>query len=300
MNLLHADTKYADVLEHTLFNAGISGVSLTGDMFFYRNPMESNGKIKRKPWFEPGCCPSNVVRFLPNVGNYIYGTDDKGIFVNQFIGNEADIQINGKKIEVVQETNYSWEGKITITINPENKEHFRLNVRIPGWSKGKVLSGDLYSYVDDGGTGKDGIVLKVNGKLIRKPESIKGYAVIDRDWESGDIVELELPMPVMAVKAIPMIKDLNGQISLMRGPVVYCIEEIDNPGYFVENNEAYLFPDRFVSEYEPDLLGGVVTIKGKAALLTVEEEIDVTAIPYYSWCNRGAGQMKVWLPANLE
>jgi DUF1680 family protein len=300
MNLLDADTKYADMLELTMYNSGISGVSLTGDRFFYTNPLESKGKNKRSLWFEPGCCPSNMVRFLPEIGSYLYGKNEDGIFVNQFIASEANIKFKEGEITLKQEGNYPWDGKIRITVNPGTVQDFKLNVRIPGWAKGQWASGGLYNFIDVGKDAKTLVVLSVNGQPLKKLNMSQGYAVIDRKWKKGDLVEMDLPMDVKVVSGNPKIEDIAGKIVLSRGPVVYCVEEVDNPRYFDENNEAVLFTEGITAEYQAGLLGGVVKLKGKAFLVTTNEELDVTAIPYYAWCNRQQGKMKVWMTAEKK
>jgi DUF1680 family protein len=300
MNLLDADTKYADMLELTMYNSGISGVSLTGDRFFYTNPLESKGKNKRSLWFEPGCCPSNMVRFLPEIGSYLYGKNEDGIFVNQFIASEANIKFKEGEITLKQEGNYPWDGKIRITVNPGTVQDFKLNVRIPGWAKGQWASGGLYNFIDVGKDAKTLVVLSVNGQPLKKLNMSQGYAVIDRKWKKGDLVEMDLPMDVKVVSGNPKIEDITGKIVLSRGPVVYCVEEVDNPRCFDENNEAVLFGEGITAEYQAGLLGGVVKLKGKAFLVTTNEELDVTAIPYYAWCNRQQGKMKVWMTAEKK
>lgn len=300
MNLLHSDAKYADMLELTMYNAGISGVSLDGDRFFYTNPLESVGKNRRRPWFEPGCCPSNMVRFLPEIGSNIYGKKDSEIYINQFIANEANIELKEGKVNIIQITNYPWEGEIKIVVNLVTTANFKLNIRIPGWATGNLLPGNLYSYLDDDEDPCKEIVLKINGKRIDKPGLVKGYAVIDRNWEKGDVIELSLPMDVQFVTGNPKIEDTFEKVVLTRGPIVYCVEEVDNKRYFDDDNEAFLLPAGIKAEFRKDLLEGVVVLKGYASLLTIEEEIDVTAIPYYAWCNRAKGHMKVWLPVYMQ
>ena len=295
MNLLYGDTKYADMLELTMYNAGISGVSLEGDRFFYSNPLESVGKNKRKPWFNPACCPSNMVRFLPEIGGTIYAKKENEIFVNQFIASKTKIKLKDVEVPLIQIANYPWEGEIKIIVEPESSKKFKLNIRIPGWAKSKLLPGDLYSYLDkDKEAGKD-VIIKINGKKINNPELIKGYVVIDRKWKKGDFVELILPMDVKYITGNPKIEDTHNKVVLSRGPLVYCLEEIDNAEYFDDNNESIILPEEFKAEFNKNLLGGVVTLNGSASVQSAGDKIDINAIPYYAWCNRGQGQMKVWL-----
>lgn len=295
MNLMHGDAKYADLLELILYNSGISGVSLSGDRFFYTNPLESVGKARRRAWFNPPCCPSNVVRFLPEIGTTIYGKRDNEIFVNQFIGSEAKIKLSDNEIILSQETNYPWDGKIVLKIDPETPADISLHIRIPGWAQGELLPEGLYHYLETE-TLPEKVNIKINGKRVRKMRMEKGYAVIERKWEKGDIVELELPMNIRMLAGDPRIEDAEGKVVLMRGPMVFCVEETDNKGYFDDANEAHLLLTGLKAEYKEDLLGGVVAISGNASLGTEGEKLEIAAIPYYAWNNRGQGQMRVWLP----
>jgi len=300
MNLLHGDAKYADLVELTMYNSGISGVSLSGDRFFYTNPLESDGKHRRRAWFDPPCCPSNMVRFLPEIGSTIYGKRGNEIFVNQFIGSEASIALPDNKIKLTQETDYPWDGGISLKVDPETPVDFTLHIRIPGWAHGELLPGGLYHYAKDETLPEEEVILKVNGRRIRKIHLERGYAVIHRKWKMGDMVEVELPINVRMVAGNPRIEDAQGKVVLMRGPMVYCIEEIDNEGYFDDASEVHLLPAGLKAEYREDLLGGVVTISGDASLDAKGKKFDITAVPYYAWCNREQGQMKVWLPAQTE
>jgi len=296
MNLLHGDAKYADLVELTMYNSGISGVSLSGDRFFYTNPLESDGSHRRRAWFNPPCCPTNIVRFLPEIGGTIYGKKDNEIYINQFIGSKATIDMANNEITLIQETDYPWNGVITLKIEPETPVKLKLHLRIPGWARGKILPGGLYHYLEDEASPEQEMILKVNGRRIRKLSLKRGYAVIDRKWKQGDVVELELPMNIRLVAGNPRIEDTHGKVVLIRGPMVYCLEEADNERYFEDPGKVYLLPTGLEARYRDDLLQGVVTIHGIASLPDTGEKIDITAIPYYAWCNREQGQMKVWLP----
>lgn len=300
MNQIHGDAKYADLVELTIYNAGISGVSLSGDSFFYSNPLESNGKQVRKPWFNPPCCPSNMVRFLPEIGSVIYAKSNHAIYVNQFIGSETKIALAENEVALALETDYPWSGNVTITVHLEKEADFGLHIRIPGWAKGRLLPGNLYRFLEDDKSTEDKFVLKINGKKVPKLILQNGYAVIDRKWELGDIVELELPMNVRTVVGNPRIEDIQGKVTLTRGPLIYCMEEIDNEHYFNGENKANLVLESFEAKKRDDLLNGVVTIDGMASLSDDGEQIPITAIPYYAWNNRGPGHMQVWLPAIVE
>jgi len=296
MNLLHADAKYADLVELTMYNSGISGVSLSGDRFFYTNPLESNGKRGRGIWFNPPCCPSNVVRFLPEIGTNIYGKRDKEIFVNQYIGSEANISLANNNIKLTQVTNYPWDGEIILNVDPETPAEISMHIRIPGWARGELLPDGLYHYSRDDINIENEVLLRVNGKKIRKLRLENGYAVISRKWKAGDQIELQLPVEVRILEGDQRIEDAQGKVVLMRGPIVYCVEEADNQDFFNENREAKILPDGLCAEFQKDLLGGLVAISGTFSLGKNEDKSSITAIPYYAWNNRGKGQMRVWLP----
>ena len=300
MHQIHGDAKYADLVELTMFNSGISGVSLSGNSFFYSNPLESSGKKVRKSWFNPPCCPSNIVRFLPEIGSVIYAKTDHAIYINQFIGSETKIALTETEVELAQVTDYPWSGKVTLTVHPEREVNFGLHIRIPGWAKGKLLPGNLYRFLEGDKPVEDNVVLKINGKKIPNPLLQSGYAAIYRIWKKGDIVELELPMNIRAVVGDPRIEDTHGKVALLRGPLVYCMEGIDNEHYFNGEYEANLLLGGFKAKKRDDLLNGVVTIEGTALISEDKEKIPFTAIPYYAWNNRGLGHMQVWLPAILE
>jgi len=295
MFLLHGDAKYIDVLERTLYNGMISGVSLSGDLFFYPNPLESDGtykfnigKLGRQPWFDCSCCPSNVIRFIPSVTNYIYTRRDENLYVNLFVASKADIVLNKTLVQISQETDYPWDGKVVIKVDPKRSKQFTLNVRIPGWAIGKPLPSDLYYYLDEN---QGEVSLTVNGESLALNLE-KGYAVIERQWMQGDVVELNLPMPVRRVAANEKVKADENKVALMRGPIVYCAEGVDNGGRVLDLS----IPDesKFQAEYENDLLGGVTLLTGKAMDQSGRQQA-LTAIPYYAWAHRGNGEMAVWL-----
>jgi DUF1680 family protein len=296
MFLLTGDAKYIDVLERTLYNGLISGVSLSGNLFFYPNCLLSDGKYKfnqgsltRKPWFDCSCCPSNVIRFIPSVPNYIYAHKDDCLYVNLFIAGKADVEMNKTSVEISQETDYPWDGKVVIKVNPKNSESFAVNVRIPGWAVGKPMPSDLYSYLSEN---PEKVTLKLNGEPI-DIKTDKGYAVIDRKWSKGDTIELDLPMPIRRVIANENVKDDIGKTALVRGPIVYCAEWVDNDNKVLD----MVVPDNaeFQTQYKKDLLNGLTVITGDI-LDESGNERKLTAIPYYAWSHRGPGEMTVWLP----
>jgi DUF1680 family protein len=297
--LLHADAKYIDVMERTLYNGLISGVSLDGKSFFYPNPLESNGQHARSPWFGVACCPGNITRFMASVPGYVYAQRGGALFVNLYVAGDADIQMDGNRtVRIKQETRYPWDGLVKLTVSPGRKSRFTVNVRIPGWARNQPVPGDLYRYVD---SLNERPMLKVNGKSVRLNVE-KGYVSLDREWKNDDVIELNLPMPVRRVAAHENVAADRGRIAIERGPIVYCAEWPDHPGGRVRN---LLLPDsaKLAAEYKPDLLNGVVVVKSRAIALARDaqgkvhrQEQDLTLIPYYAWANRGKGQMIVWIP----
>lgn len=284
MFLLHADAKYIDVLERTLYNGFLSGVSLSGDQFFYPNPLVSKGGYARKAWFGCACCPVNVSRFLPSVPGLQYAVHADQLYVNLFAGGTAEVTVATTGVKLTQETRYPWDGTITMTVAPAKPAAFTVRVRIPGWARNQPVPTDLYRYDDKV---QPEISLTVNGQP-QKIELQKGYAVVTRQWKQGDVLALNLAMPVRRVAAHARVIDDAGRVALERGPLVYCFEGIDHADKVfnlkIPNNA------KLESQFRPDLLGGVTVITGQC------EEGPLTAIPYYAWCNRGAGQMQVWMP----
>jgi len=300
MFLMRGDAKYMDVLERTMYNAALSGISLEGDRFFYPNVLESIGQHQRAPWFGCACCPSNVARFIPSVPGFAYAAKDKDVYVNLFLGGEAMIDTAGNKLRLVQETRYPWEGSVKITVEPERAGDFAVHVRIPGWARNEAVPSDLYSFLDEAA---GDISLKVNGSAV--PLQIeRGYARLQRNWKSGDTIELDLPMPVRRIVSNDNIASNRGKVALQRGPLVYCLEGPDNEGKVLD----LVIPDQaeLSTRFQPDLLGGVVTITGEAetAKRTLDGRIvqdakrPFIAIPYYAWAHRGGSQMTVW-PARV-
>ncbi len=294
---LHRDAKYVDVLERIMYNGVLPSVSLDGEKYFYQNPLRTFGETERHHWFGPNCCPPNIVRMFASFGDYIYAQHGSDIYVNHFAGSKAKINNNGQIIEISQTTDYPWEGDVNIAVSPERPARFTLHVRIPGWARNQPLPGDLYSYMNEQDTP---VVLKINDSEVSYSLE-KGYARLERQWEEGDRVGLHLPMPVRRVLSHENVLDNQGMVALERGPIVYCVEEFDNDG----NVMNLYIPDntRFTADYRPGMLGGIVTLSGNAEALDrgadqqsiVSKDIEMTAIPYYAWANRGAGEMTVWL-----
>jgi len=298
MSLLHGDAKYIDVLERVIYNGFLSGISLTGDKFFYPNPLASDGDYQRSPWFGCACCPTNIVRFMPSLPGYAYANQADNVYVNLFIAGSAEIKLPGNTLRLQQQTNYPWDGYVKINIEPERAGKFAVCVRIPGWAQNRPVPSNLYNYLD---TKDEKVSLKVNGDPVGV-DIVKGYAPIRRTWQKGDTIELNLPMPIRRVSSHPEVKDNRGRTAIERGPVVYCFEGADNPK---GATNLILSPEaKFKSEYHNDLLGGIVKITGRGKMRhdgeKAAEDIDVVAIPYYAWAHRGKNEMAVWMPKSSE
>jgi len=296
--LLHADARYIDVMERTLYNGLLSGVSLDGKSFFYPNPLESAGQHQRSPWFGVACCPGNMTRFLASLPGYVYARQGDTLYVNLFVASTAEVAMDGGKVKLVQETRYPWDGAVRITVSPERERPLDVRVRIPGWARGEAVPSDLYRFAD---RSDEEATLRVNGQKV--PLTLeKGYARLDRRFKAGDVIELGLPMPVRRVAAHPSVEADQGRVALQRGPLVYAAEWPDNPGGKVRN--LLLSDDApLATEFRPGLLNGVQVITGPAVALAYDAEgklsrktQSMTAIPYYAWANRGAGEMLVFLP----
>jgi uncharacterized protein len=295
MFLLSGDARYVDVLERSLYNAALAGVSLEGNTFFYPNPLESDGRyafnhgaLSRKPWFDASCCPTNLARFIPSIPDYIYAVQGDALFVNLFAASRASTAVGGTRVAVQQTGDYPWNGRITLVITPDAPRSFELRVRIPGWARNEPVPSALYRYADTAGAAYD---LRVNGEHI-SPALRRGYAAITRVWTPGDTVTLVLPMPVRRVVADVRVADTRGKVALERGPLVYAAEWVDNDGPVLN----LVVPDgaAFEEEHRPDLLGGVTVVRA-AATDQAGRPRRLTAIPYYAWSHRGPGEMAVWL-----
>lgn len=301
--LLHGDAKYVDVLERTLYNGFLAGMSLGGDTFFYVNPLESDGAFKfnqgagtRQPWFHCSCCPTNVVRFLPSLSGYVYARREDALYVNLFVESSATVEIGGTVVQLEQETGYPWDGLIQIAVDPGVPAAFTVCLRIPGWARDEPVPSDLYRYL---GHGEEKPAVEVNGEPAF-PQPQGGYVALQRTWEKGDRIVLRLPMPVRRVVSHPAVEENAGRVALERGPIVYCAEWPDND----DDVFSLVVPDdaRLVPEYRRSLLGGV-TVLGGAVLAMGQpgagsaaiKPARLAAIPYYAWSHRGEGKMAVWL-----
>jgi DUF1680 family protein len=303
--LLHGDGKYVDIMERTLFNGLISGVSLKGDTFFYPNPLESNGQHARQEWFGVACCPGNITRFMASVPGYIYGVRKATehteytdvLYVNLFAGGTADIDLAGGRLKIAQATRYPWDGAVRITLTPDKARRFTVNVRIPGWAREEPVPSDLYRFADAPAPKP---TIDVNGKPVALTLT-EGYVAITRTWAAGDAIDLRLPMPVRRIVANDKVAADRDRIALQRGPIVYAAEWPDNPNGKVRN-VVLPVTSTLTAEFRPDLLNGVEVIKGRAFGLSYDAagklqkvEQPFVAIPYATWANRGRGQMEVWI-----
>ena len=283
--LLHGEGRFADLVERLLYNGAISGVSLDGAKFFYVNPLASHGSHHRQPWYGCACCPTNVVRFIASLGQYVYGTlaDGEGVCVLQYVGGSGTMALNTGKVRLVQETQYPWDETVKIAVHPEGIGEFTVRLRIPGWCEGASI--------------------KLNGAPVSVSPD-KGFVSIRRSWQSNDTILLDFPMPVRQVAADPKVEENVGRLAIMRGPVVYCLEDVANPCRV--DQAAIAEGTSFETQFKPDLLGGVTVLKCRGRQKGIVEtkdgfqvessDVDLTAIPYYAWDNRQPGRMVVWVP----
>jgi len=245
----------------------------------------SGGTLDRQPWFDCSCCPTNMCRFLPSVPGYIYAQSDNKLYVNLFVTSSSKIVLTGNQVTLTQETQYPWDGNVKISVSPEKTGKFALCLRIPGWAENQPVPGDLYAYSKPQ---NDSVSIKINGKKISF-RTEKGYALLDREWNKRDVVNLSLPMGIRQVIANKQVKDDLGKVALERGPIVYCLEAADNKNI----NDFYLSANsETVAGFKPELLGGIETISCRES----NQKEGFTAIPYFAWNNRGINQMKVWIP----
>ena len=309
MFLLHGDAKYVDVLEKVLYNGLLSGVGLDGKSFFYTNAMQvtdgfTHGSVEpqRSGWFECSCCPTNMLRFLPSLPGYIYAHKGNDIYINLFISSVASVPVDGgNPVQIQQKNNYPWDGHLAFTVQPGGPRSLGIRIRIPGWARGEAIPTDLYSFRETGsGKGAAPVKILLNGRPMDYTME-KGYAVLQRVWNSGDIITVDLPMKVEEVKANARVTEDAGKLAVQRGPLLYCAEWKDNSGK-VSN---LVLPDKnsWQTESRPGLLNGVDILSGqgirKDSVTGALTPVTLTLIPYYSWANRGVGEMTVWLPGQL-
>ena len=305
--LLHGESKYYDILERTLYNGLISGVSLDGGAFFYPNPLESMGQHQRQPWFGCACCPSNISRFIPSLPGYIYAVNNKDVYVNLFMGNTADLTVGGKSVTIRQETQYPWDGDIEVNIDKNKAGEWTLKVRIPGWVRNQTVPSDLYFYTNNV---HPEYSITVNGEDGEGSVTEDGYYSVTRKWKNGDIVRIHFDMLPRTVKANSKVEADQGFVAIERGPIVYCAEWPDNDfdimAALVNQN-----PEMSVSDGEINASSGgsypIKTITTDAQVLGLDssgrltaDDVKMKLIPYYAWNHRGAGKMRVWLSHDLK
>jgi DUF1680 family protein len=289
------------MLERSLYNSFLSGVSLSGDRFFYPNVLESFGQHSRSKWFGCACCPPNVARLLPSLPGYFYAKDANSVYVNLYAENKASFEFKGSNLTISQKTDYPWQGKVDITVDPETKENFKLKVRIPGWARNVVIPGNLYTFDDNI---EPDVKLTLNGEAL-KYKVEKGYAVIERTWEKGDVLALNFSLEVRKVVADSRVEANKGRIAIERGPIVFCAEwPYSEDGKVL--NLLFDSEEDFTASFDNTLLNGVevITTKAQPARYNEQHKVergekeDITLIPYYAWNNKGPGEMMVWLPVS--
>jgi uncharacterized protein len=303
MNSLTGNAEYIDVLERSLYNGALDGLSLSGDRFFYGNPLASRGQHQRREWFGTACCPANIARLVASLGNYIYAKSDDAIYVNLFVGSNTTIPLKSGSVGVKMETNYPWEGKVKLMIDPVKKSKFKLKIRVPGWSKLNPSPGNLYAY-QTGNSDSFDPEIKLNGKTVDYRYN-DGYAVLDYEWKKGDVLEVEFFVEVNRLAARNELKQDINRIAIQRGPIVYCIEGADNNGkawnvIIPENTKFETIDYKVLDEPVKALTAEVPVVNvGEDGLSLKTEKKKIIAIPYYTWANRGKNEMQVWLPTKI-
>jgi DUF1680 family protein len=296
MNLLKGEAKYADVVELGLYNGLLGGISISGDHYFYENPLASKGGARRSSWIGLSCCPTNLARIIPQIGGLAYARGKRLVYVNLYAAGEASIRVDDDvALKLAQDTNYPWDGRVRLTVTPDHASDFTVCLRIPGWALGRPVPSDLYRFAD----GKvPPIVLKINGQTTDPSPQQDGYVHLRRRWQVGDVVELDLPMPVQRVYAHDKVRDDQGKVALIRGPIVYCLEAADNPG---EDLFRVTLPREspLRAEHRSGLLGGVTVLRGEA-IADRKQPATLTAVPYYAWANREPGAMTVWVAETVR
>ena len=287
--LLTGEARYADLVEWGLYNAVAAGVSLSGDRFFYVNPLASHGAHHRRPWYECACCPPNVGRTVATLGGYAYATGEQDLYANLYVAGSAEVDVAKGRVRLEVDSAYPWDGRVSLVVRETTAGPFALRLREPGWCAGPVG-------------------VRVNGEARATAPREKGYVVLRRAWREGDRVELDLPMPVRRLEGHPLIEESVDRVALSRGPIVYCVEQADVAAPLPTlrlPGRAPLRPERV------DLLGGVAVLRGEASALAVPAQaplygaaarprttgpVAFTAVPYCTWDNRDAGPMRVWIP----
>jgi len=301
MNLLFGDALYVDELERALYNAALGGVELSGNRYYYQNPLVGEG-LRRWEWHGCPCCPPMFLKMMGALPEYIYAQEPGAVYVNLFVGSRATLIVHNTKIRLQQTTRYPWAGEVKIAVEPEQSAEFDLFVRIPSWCQGTASPDDLYQPVSH--PVKDAVTLKINGRSVGKLEMTRGYARLRRRWKAGDVVELSMGMPVRQIKAHPAVEADHSLVAIMRGPLLYCVEAADNPQGI---RNLVVPPDAsFTTEFRSELLGGVAVVRGRVRACNAEagliriDRAELTAVPFYASANREPCSMRVWLPANSD
>ncbi len=308
MFLMHGDSKYMDILEKTLYNGLISGVGMDGNSFFYTNAMEIKDMYQHKDmeagrsgWFTCSCCPTNVTRLIPSIPGYVYARKGVDVYTNLFVSGKTTLTIDKKPVVIEQKNNYPWDGNLIFNVSPKSPVVFTLRLRIPGWAQNIAMPSDLYTFQQ---RSESKVEIRINGQYV--PYTMeKGYAVLNRKWNKGDVIEMNLPMEVRRVVAHANLKDDQGKVALQYGPLIYCAEWPDNNG---KVSNLIISPNAlFTTEFKPTLLNGVMVLKSEVPAVQVsnEERVSTTnqpfvAIPYYAWAHRGKGEMMIWFPAKVK
>ncbi|MGM9703573.1 MAG: glycoside hydrolase family 127 protein [Prevotella sp.] len=307
--LLHGESKYYDVLERSLYNGLISGVSLDGGGFFYPNPLESMGQHQRQPWFGCACCPSNIARFIPSLPGYVYAVKDNNVYVNLFMSNTSTLDVKGKKVTIEQSTEYPWNGDIAIKVNGSKAGQWAMKVRIPGWVRNEVVPSNLYEFTDNV---RPQYNITVNGNAVDGKLTDDGYFTIDRKWKKGDVVRVHFDMDPRTVRANNNVEADRGYVAIERGPIVYCAEWPDNNfdimGALVNQSPKMTVEDGTLhAKHAKEADYYIKVIKTDAQLLSFDKQgrlntkdVKLSLIPYYAWCHRGSGKMRVWLSQDLS
>ena len=299
---LTGDSKYIDVLERSLYNGALDGLSLSGDHFFYDNPLASNGQHQRREWFGTACCPANIARLVTSVGSYIYGKSDDGIWINLFVSSNSRISLANNAVDVKMQTNYPWDGKVKLNVDPQNKQKFKIYIRVPGWYVDREVPGDLYKTVD---TDIPVVPTPMVNGVACSYKIENGYVVIERQWKKSDVVTFEFPMQVKEIKARPDVHYDNKRMAVQRGPILYCIEGADNkegvwnvilPEQTNFTATSYKILDEHVIALQAEVESAFPGANGNGIDIRKRK---ITAIPYYCWANRGANAMQVWLPTAI-
>jgi DUF1680 family protein len=280
--LIHAEAKYSDLFEWQLYNAAAVGMGLGGDCYLYNNPLLSRGGITRRSWFLVPCCPSNLSRTWASLGKYTYSREANALWVHQYIGNEVQMEDSVWK-QVKLESSLPWEGKVKVTVQPDRPADFTLHLRIPSWA-GHVSIKVNGSRIPCAAPNNPTLLPPASGYDPR----LSYFLPLQRRWLPGDCIDLDIEMPLFLRKASPHLHGHRNKVALSRGPLVYCVESTDNPGFDILHDK--INPQSIGAEQDQTILGGIYVLRGKK-----RDGGDFTAIPYQLWANRGESQMAVWL-----